>query len=228
MGKRKEEEKEFRKGLAVSGKEKEIKLINIQREKNSQQLKNKAKKKKIKGVLKGLIAATLTLDLVAMGGVTFKIIQEKQEEKKRIHQQQIDKEIEEEIRQRELFEKNRLVREALEEVSSLKTKEEIMAWLKDKYIEDYEERTGDTTLTTADIEIVGTREDVYVDETTGNMITSGKIPYDSDLLQKDGVSYTTKNIPLYKVLVKSISENRRRKFYRKRMYNNAKWKSCAC
>ncbi len=101
-----------------------------------------------------------------------------------------------------------------QEVDSLETKDDVLNFIKDKYIENYEQQTGDTTLTTKDIEIAPSHENyVYIDESTGEIITHGENPYEAEAeLDENGVSYSINNdgIRTYKVwkLDKENRENR--------------------
>lgn len=63
-------------------------------------------------------------------------------------------------------------------VDQLKTKEDIEAFLKDMYIEQYEKITGDSTLSTADIEFdfENWQDYVFVNEETGEIVTHGQNP----------------------------------------------------
>lgn len=88
------------------------------------------------------------------------------------------------------------------EINELENKEDVLKFLKDQYIEQYEKQTGDMTLTTEDIKLLLTHQDyVFVNQETGEMITHGDLPSQTkELLQKDNVSWTTKdNVPVYKV-----------------------------
>lgn len=90
-----------------------------------------------------------------------------------------------------------------QEVDNLETKDDVLKFIKDRYIENYEQQTGDTTLTTKDIEITPSHENyVYIDESTGEIITHGEKPYETEAeLDENGVSYSVDNdgIRTYKV-----------------------------
>lgn len=90
-----------------------------------------------------------------------------------------------------------------QEVDNLETKDDVLKFIKDRYIENYEQQTGDTTLTTKDIEITPSHENyVYIDESTGEIITHGENPYETEAeLDENGVSYSVDNdgIRTYKV-----------------------------
>ena len=65
-----------------------------------------------------------------------------------------------------------------EEIENLKTPEEVLAYLKNLYIEEYENKTGDTSLTTEDIEINMLENSTYEykDINTREIITHGDYP----------------------------------------------------
>lgn len=88
------------------------------------------------------------------------------------------------------------------EVNALKNEEDVIAYLKDLYIEKYEQETGDTKLTTEDIKITSNYENyVYVNEKTGEMSTHGEFPLETvKTLQEKNISYTTQDeVEVYKV-----------------------------
>lgn len=91
-------------------------------------------------------------------------------------------------------------------VDKLENKEDVLNFLKDMYIEEYEKQTGDEKLTTDDISISYNYENyVYVNSETGELITHGEKPAETEqLLKNDGVSYGTKDdVKVYKVRTKS-------------------------
>ena len=81
--------------------------------------------------------------------------------------------------------------EIIKEINELQNENDVLSYLKNMYIEKYEEKTGDKNLTTKDIEIYSNSQNyVYVDETTGDIITHGDNPADLEkMLQDDEVSY---------------------------------------
>lgn len=101
--------------------------------------------------------------------------------------------------------------QAKKEIDQLETQEDVLKFIKDRYIESYEQQTGDTTLTTQDIQIIISHENyVYIDEGTGEIITHGDKPYETvESLEENGVRYSTQNdeIRTYKVL-KQDEENK--------------------
>lgn len=88
--------------------------------------------------------------------------------------------------------------DALEE-----SKQDIMNFLNDFYIEGYRKETGDNTITAKDIIITGPKNQnfVYVNQETGKMITHGSYPEQTEQkLKNDGVSYTIKSdVNVYRV-----------------------------
>lgn len=62
------------------------------------------------------------------------------------------------------------------EINALNTKEAIVAYLKNMYIEEYEKETGDTTLTTADIKIMESSQDYIYQLEDGTFVTHGQNP----------------------------------------------------
>lgn len=81
-------------------------------------------------------------------------------------------------------------------------KENLLAFLKNLYIEQYEEITGDTTKTTEDITLKTSYENyVFINMYTGEIITHGDEPaLTEQKLMNDAVSYIRKdNLKLYKV-----------------------------
>lgn len=78
-----------------------------------------------------------------------------------------------------------------QEISNLETKEDVLAYLKDMYIDKYEEKTGDDTLTTEDIGIVKSNEDyTYIDKENGDIILHDELPNVTEQnLVADNVEY---------------------------------------
>lgn len=91
-------------------------------------------------------------------------------------------------------------------VDKLEDKEDVLNFLKDMYIEEYEKQTGDENLTTEDITITYNYENyVYVNDKTGEIITHGEQPLETEqALKKDGISYSIKdNVKVFKVKTKT-------------------------
>ena len=88
-------------------------------------------------------------------------------------------------------------------VNNLESKEDILHFLKDKYIEQYEKNTGDSTLTTEDIKLIANYENyVFIDKNTGNMYLHGETPdVTEQKLKNEEISYTSQdNVKVYKVI----------------------------
>ena len=78
------------------------------------------------------------------------------------------------------------------EINALNTKEAIVAYLKNMYIEEYEKETGDTTLTTADIKIMESSQDYLYQLEDGTFVTHGQTPDTTEMnMQENGEKYST-------------------------------------
>lgn len=78
------------------------------------------------------------------------------------------------------------------EINALNTKEAIVAYLKNMYIEEYEKETGDTTLTTADIKIMESSQDYIYQLEDGTFVTHGKNPETTEMnMKENGEEYST-------------------------------------
>ncbi len=87
-------------------------------------------------------------------------------------------------------------------VDNLKTQEDVIRYLKNEYIEEYEKKMGNTDLTTQDIEILESYQNViYRDNNTGEYITHAGNIYDTkDMMEKQGISYEEKTcVKVYEV-----------------------------
>ena len=71
------------------------------------------------------------------------------------------------------------------EINALNTKEAIVAYLKNMYIEEYEKETGDTTLTTADIKIMESSQDYIYQLEDGTFVTHGQNPETTEMNMKN-------------------------------------------
>lgn len=93
--------------------------------------------------------------------------------------------------------------EQSKEVNNLKTKDEVLSCIKNKYVKQREIITGNTDLKAEDIKLYDkTYQDyVYINKETGQIITHGKTPYETEKkLENDGVSYDIGyNYAIYKV-----------------------------
>ena len=81
--------------------------------------------------------------------------------------------------------------EVEKEVKELENADDVLAYLKNLYIEKYEEKTGDETLTTNDIKIMQNFQNyAYIDKETGDIITHGELPLETEkALAQNNVSY---------------------------------------
>ena len=78
------------------------------------------------------------------------------------------------------------------EINALNTKEAIVAYLKNMYIEEYEKETGDTTLTTADIKIIESSQDYIYQLEDGTFVTHGQNPETKEMnMKENGEEYST-------------------------------------
>ena len=78
------------------------------------------------------------------------------------------------------------------EINALNTKEAIVAYLKNMYIEEYEKETGDTTLTTADIKIMESSQDYIYQLEDGTFITHGQNSETTEMnMKENGEEYST-------------------------------------
>lgn len=78
------------------------------------------------------------------------------------------------------------------EINALNTKEAIVAYLKNMYIEEYEKETGDTTLTTADIKIMESSQDYLYQLEDGTFVTHGQNPETTEMnMKENGEEYST-------------------------------------
>lgn len=78
------------------------------------------------------------------------------------------------------------------EINALNTKEAIVAYLKNMYIEEYEKETGNTTLTTADIKIIESSQDYIYQLDDGTFVTHGQNPETTEMnMKENGEEYST-------------------------------------
>ena len=88
------------------------------------------------------------------------------------------------------------------EVNQIIDIDTLLRFVKNLFIEDYEKKTGDTSLSTENIEIwEKTQDRVYVDAETGLMITHGDDPaLTMQKLEEHGVSYDEEeNVKIYEI-----------------------------
>ena len=78
------------------------------------------------------------------------------------------------------------------EINALNTKEAIVAYLKNMYIEEYEKETGDTTLTTADIKIIESSQDYIYQLEDGTFVTHKQKKKTTEMnMKENGEEYST-------------------------------------
>jgi hypothetical protein len=89
-----------------------------------------------------------------------------------------------------------------EKVEELENKDDLLNFLKDLYIEEYENKTGDTTLDTSDIKIIEENNNyIYQNTQTGEFITHDELPAQTEQMMKENnISYTIKeDVDVYQV-----------------------------
>lgn len=76
------------------------------------------------------------------------------------------------------------------EIENLKSKEQVLNYLKNIYIEAYERQTGDESLTTADIEIMRNNQNYMYELEDGQLVSHGDTPAVTEgQIEKDGKKY---------------------------------------
>ncbi len=88
------------------------------------------------------------------------------------------------------------------EVSKINDIDTLLRFIKNEFLEDYEKKTGDDSLTTDDLEIwERTQDRAYVDENTETMITHGDEPAVTEQkLAEHGVSYyDIEDVKIYEI-----------------------------
>ncbi len=88
------------------------------------------------------------------------------------------------------------------EVNKVNDEDTLLRLFKNEFIEDYEKKTGDTSLSTENIELwERTQSRVYVDENTGTVITHGGEPAMTEQkLEEHGVNYyTIEDVEIYEI-----------------------------
>ena len=77
------------------------------------------------------------------------------------------------------------------QINELQSESDVLAYLKNMYIEKYEQKTGDEKLTTEDIMIYESTENyVFEDKENNNIITHGRNPMETEeSLNADGIDY---------------------------------------
>lgn len=166
----------------------------LTKEEKHKKHKKQHKKMKRKVIIAGMLAS------IGITAVTVKLLNEAQQQKTPTEMtNNKENEFKESIKYKSIYpEKSKTEKE----INELENQQDLLSYLKDKYIEQYEKITGDTNLTTEDITIEpGYENFIYVDENTGKMITHGENPEGTkQVLEQDNISYTTKdNIYVYNI-----------------------------
>ncbi|MCI8383444.1 MAG: hypothetical protein HFJ33_00930 [Clostridia bacterium] len=206
----------------MENKKKNIELINIQRAKNSElekkkqaeeqiletitkemkrrerTLKIKRQKKKLRIKMVGIVGA------LALTSTSYIHNQKKNEEENRDHMTiEVEMETGTENVEKEEPIKVENISYAYTKEGLKYQKESLISYLKNMYIEELEEKTGDTSLTTEDIILrtASYENYVFVNRQTGEMITHGDNPMITEQkLMNDGISYDIKNnVKVYKI-----------------------------
>ncbi len=91
-----------------------------------------------------------------------------------------------------------------EEIDGLKTKDDVLKYLKNAYIEEYEAVTGDSKLTTSDIKIVYSSQNYEYELNEGTIVSHGSTPaVTEDAIRASGntiksINYDTNYYTVYK------------------------------
>ena len=172
------------------------KQIEIKEKKLNRKLTPEEKHKIIKGVahnarakaIRASLAAFLGIGTIAAGVTAVRAINPRTEVKKEETQSNTNEKGKEnpflvDIKVKDKDEK---------EINALNTKEAIVAYLKNMYIEEYEKETGDTALTTADIKIMESSQDYLYQLEDGTFVTHGQNPETTEMnMQENGEKYST-------------------------------------
>lgn len=89
-----------------------------------------------------------------------------------------------------------------DQVESLKNEDDVLNYMKDFYIEEYEKETGDQTLTTKNTKMTATKQNyIYINNETGEFITHGLTPaVTGQKLKEKGINYSSMdNVTIYKI-----------------------------
>lgn len=96
------------------------------------------------------------------------------------------------------------------EIDELETSDDVLNYMKNMYIEEYEKVTGDTQLTTADIKITMNEQNHIYELDNGMLVTHGQTPdVTKKAIQEDGHTYTAiekRNPKVYTVRLKDNNE----------------------
>ncbi len=156
-------------------------------EKEKRNVRRKIHKKLARMVKIGGLLSLLGISTVLAGT---KLISAPKEET--TNQQEIsDKEKTPQQKFKEKYKSDVTISDVRKEINELQDKEDILHYLKNIYIEKYEEKTGDTTLKTNDIKIIYNTENyAYYDKNTGNIYTHGDYPKNTEQkLADNGIEY---------------------------------------
>lgn len=178
----------------------EISVINIQetikQKKEKERRQREQKKRQIKKKVIKSTALLATLGLGTVGVIHgMNILEERQNREASIKIQE-----EEKIEEISLFEQEPEEKEEKEDLTE--TRNNLLAFLKNDYVENYERMTGDTGLKTSDIAIRSSYENyIFINNQTGEMYTHGETPKTvMEKLEALGIDYSTEdNVKVYKV-----------------------------
>ena len=195
--------------ILIPGEKKKIKEENEKERKEQGPLTSEQKKEIAKQVHKKMKKrATVVALLAALGITTVGVGVKAIEEPKQSSTSEQTKEFKEtytvSTKSTPVISNSKTKQEQIAEiVNNLESKEDILHFLKDKYIEQYEKNTGDSTLTTEDIKLIANYENyVFIDKNTGNMYLHGETPdVTEQKLKNEEISYTSQdNVKVYKVI----------------------------
>lgn len=170
----------------IQNKEKDLKreLTPMEKHKIMKQVKHNARAKAIRAAL----AAFLGIGTIAAGVTAVRALNPGTEVKKEETQSNTN----EKGKENPFLVDIKVGDKDEKEINALNTKEAIVAYLKNMYIEEYEKETGDTTLTTADIKIIESSQDYLYQLEDGTFVTHGQNPETTEMnMQENGEKYST-------------------------------------
>lgn len=186
---KKEKQNKFKKDLSVivkqpkEGQEAEKQKLRDYKIEQDKEARTRERNKR------ALIAALAGVVVIGGGGCAIASQNNKKEQAE--YAKEIVERNNEENRNNEEMSKEDIIQQA---INQMKIKEEVMSFITNLYIELYEQETGDTELTTKNIEIPDDRSCqnlAYLDEETNEIILHGGEPYTvEEKLKNEGVSYT--------------------------------------
>ena len=171
-------ENQNRKEIPRQSFENDIKTV---RRENQNKQKVKKEKRKIKKIVRAEAIVLVGLVAVAVGV--------------KIHSDRSVKEIQQEQQNKKIKANKEMSQEDMikQAVNKMKTKEDVWSLLNNMYVELHEQETGDTELTTEDIELGSHKEPqdyVFVNNETGEVTLHGKTPdATKQKLENDGISW---------------------------------------